>query len=563
MSLSETIQAKSATVASSRAQENQTPPRVYGSTDRSSSGDASDNAIAAEQTRSRSQPATGKATGKSGAHAADEGEHEAIQQDPETLDDAPPVPPVPTDENEQAPKPAAVKTPREQAEGLTLLHFNAGTRLAKDIAGLAIYVEKLRAWHVWGGTHWRHDGAEALTVRELAKDTVAGIAVEGIKAESGEKKKLAQELSRGRGISDLLMHAKGERGIRVDVDELDRHPELMAARNGTVDLRTRKLRASRPADLLTRCAGADYDEHASAPTFHKFLREIQPEPEARAYLQRLIGCAAVGAVREHVLPIWWGPGANGKSVLADVVGHALGDHATTGPASLIDRSGKRDAHPADKMTCFGRRLVVIHETKKRAQIDAAKVKQLTGGDRVEARAMGKDWINFAPTHSLLLLSNFKPSADARDGGLWRRLQVVPFDVVIPEEQQDRTLAERIKADEAAGVLRWIVEGAAAYLAKGLHPPKVVVEQTAAYRTASDTFEEFLSECAVTGPAYTVRGGELIQRHRAWCELRGFEAMRGNEIADELQARGFERKLKGGRVTYAGLRLRTDDVEVSP
>jgi putative DNA primase/helicase len=406
-------------------------------------------------------------------------------------------------------------------------------------------------------------------VRELAKDTVAAIAVEGVKANSestgtgGDKLKLATELSRGRGISDLLTHAKGERGIRVDVDKLDRHPELMAARNGTVDLVTGKLRESRPADLLTRCAGTDYDPHASAPTFHKFLLEIQPDAEVRAYLQRLIGCAAIGAVREHILPIWWGPGANGKSVLADVVMHAFGDLATVGPASLVDRSGsKHEAHPADLMTCFGRRLVVVHETRKRAEVDAAKVKLLTGGDRVPARGMGKDWIKFAPTHSLLLLSNFKPSADARDGGLWRRLQVVPFSVVIAEEKQDRTLAERIKADEAAGVLRWVVEGAAAYLAKGLHPPAEVIEQTAAYRTASDSFEEFLSECAVAGKAYTVRGGALIERHRAWCELRGFEAMRGNEIADELQARGFERKLKGGRVTYAGLQLRTDDVEGS-
>ena len=513
-------------------------------------------------------PAT-SSTESNGVHEAakpvDDVELERDAEDLELCDpvDAEDLAPVPDDEHESAPKPNAAKTDRERAEGLTLLHFNAGTRLARDIAGRAIYVDALRAWYVRADTHWRHDGPEALTVREFAKDTVAAIAVEGIKAERTDQKKLAGELSRGRGIADLLTHAKGERGIRVDVEKLDRHPELLAVRNGTVDLRTGKLRESRPADLLTRCAGAAYDPHASAPTFHKFLREIQPEPEVRAYLQRLLGCAAIGAVREHVLPIWWGPGANGKSVLADVIMHALGELATVGPSSLIDRSGKHEAHPADKMTCFGRRLVVVHETQKRAEIDAAKVKQLTGGDTVTARYMGKDWVTFTPTHSLLLLSNFKPGADARDGGLWRRLQVVPFGVVIPEEQQDRTLAERIKAHEAPGVLRWIVEGARAYLAEGLHPPAKVVEQTDAYRTASDSFEEFLVECTATGPAYTVRGGELIKRHRAWCELRGFEAMRGNEIADELQARGFERKPKGGRVTYAGLQLRPDDDEGSP
>ena len=241
--------------------------------------------------------------------------------------------------------------------------------------------------------------------------------------------------------------------------------------------------------------------------------------------------------------------------------HAFGDLATVGPASLVDRSdSKHEAHPADLMTCFGRRLVVVHETRKRAEIDAAKVKKLTGGDTVTARYMGKDWCTFGPTHTLLLLSNFKPGADARDGGLWRRLQIVPFSVVIPEEQQDQTLAERIKADEARGVLRWIVEGARDYLAEGLHPPAKVVEQTAVYRTASDSFAEFLADCTVTGPAYTVRAGQLIKSHRAWCQLHGLEPMRGNEVADELQARGFRRRKTMHGATYHGLQLSVGEGE---
>ena len=216
----------------------------------------------------------------------------SAEQDPETLDGAPPVAPTPEHDNEQAPKPAAVKSNREKAEGLTLLGFNAGARLAREILAKRCTLISCGLGTCGKDTHWQHDGTESLTVRELAKNTVAAIAVEGVEANikstgtGGDKLKLATELSRGRGITELLTHAKGERGIRVAVDRLDRHPELMAARNGTIDLRAGKLRESDPRDLLTRCAGTDYDPHASAPTFHKFLLEIQPESEVRAYIQR-------------------------------------------------------------------------------------------------------------------------------------------------------------------------------------------------------------------------------------------------------------------------------------
>ena len=84
---------------------------------------------------------------------------------------------------------------------------------------------------------------------------------------------------------------------------------------------------------------------------------------------------------------------------------------------------------------------------------------LTGGDKLTARFMRQDFFDFVPSHTLVMLSNYKPQADANDAALWRRVQLVPFNVVISPNKQDRELADKIKAREAAGVLHWIVEGA--------------------------------------------------------------------------------------------------------
>ncbi len=237
--------------------------------------------------------------------------------------------------------------------------------------------------------------------------------------------------------------------------------------------------------------------------------------------------------------------------------HALGDYGKPGPSSLIVHDGKHTPHPTDVASCVGSRLVIVHETKRGASFDASKVKLLTGGDKLTARHMRQDFFVFEPTHTLVMLSNYKPEADANDAALWRRVQLVPFDVVIPVEKQDRELAERIKANEAAGVLRWIVEGALQWQEHGLDPPDTVREQTADYRAAEDTIGQFVEECCVKLPGVKVGGGNLYASFKEWCQATGARAVRMNDFSAEIQARGFRRDKTNRGAVYHGIGLHAE------
>jgi len=293
--------------------------------------------------------------------------------------------------------------------------------------------------------------------------------------------------------------------------------------------------------------------------FEKFLREIQPAEDVRAYLARLFGYAGNGLVREHVLAVCYGGGANGKSVLAAAASHALGDYANPGPPSLIASTGPSEPHPTDVASVVGRRLVILHETQRGAKFNASKVKRITGGDELTARFMRQDFFAFDPTHTLVMLSNYRPQGDGSDAALWRRIHLVPFQVVIPEERQDKQLAEKLRA-EAPGILRWLVEGHRDWLDRGLDPPVIVREQTAAYQQAEDVVGRFIEECCAVNSAATYAGGKLYDAFKSWAQSQGEHPIRGNEFSEELVGRGFTKKKTRRGVVYHGIGLHADETE---
>lgn len=443
-----------------------------------------------------------------------------------------------------------------------------GVRSELDIArGLVeVYGDRLRyvrglGWLVWVGTHWQSDNEER--AREFAKDFVAFLRTEGAARSDEDLTKLAFRTGRDAGIRSVLNLARSDPRVRVNIEALDANPFLLACKNGTLDLSTGELGDPDPADLITRLCPVEYDPNAEAPMFERFLSEVQPGQEVREYLARLFGYGAVGVVREHVIGVLWGPGNNGKSVLADVVMYALGSNAKPGPRTLIVSDGKHTPHPTDIASCSGTRLVIVHETKRGASFDASKVKLLTGGDRLPARFMHKDYFEFAPTHTLLMLSNYKPQADATDSALWRRVQLVPFEEVIPEDKIDRQLAEKIKAEEAAGVLRWIVEGALQWQEQELNPPNIIREQTNAYKVAEDIIGRFIEErCVVLKPA-KVKAGVLYAAFKEWCQSQGEHPVRSNDFFAELIGRGFGKEKTSTGKVYKGIGLHAAEQEVEP
>ena len=223
---------------------------------------------------------------------------------------------------------------------------------------------------------------------------------EMVNLSDGERKALLKDVTRiesAAGIAGTLGLAGSLRPCAIAAPLLDADPFLLNTASGVVDLRTGLVRSALPADYLSKVTRARFDSDARSDEFETFLERIQPEQAMRDYLARSLGAALLGLVREHVLNIWHGDGANGKTTLRDVVQHALGDYCVSVPPDilLVNRHGQQQNAP-ERMRLRGARLAFCSEIGAGARLDEATMKALVGGDPVTARLLYRNPIEFDP-----------------------------------------------------------------------------------------------------------------------------------------------------------------------
>jgi putative DNA primase/helicase len=347
-------------------------------------------------------------------------------------------------------------------------------------------------------------------------------------------------------IGAMLEIAESDPRLAVHHEALDGDPMLLNVENGTIDLRTGKLRKHRRDDLITKLAPVAFDAAAAAPVWLAFLdRAMGDDGELVAFLQRLTGYALSGDVREHILAFFHGPGGNGKSVFLGSIHTLLGDYASAAPRNLLFRS-RGDRHPTELASLHGRRFVTCSEIEEGHVFDEALVKDLTGGDPIECRRMREDFWGFMPTHKLFIAGNHKPSVRGDDNGIWRRMRLIPWAVSIPEAEQDKTLPEKLRA-EAAGILAWAVQGCLAWQRAGLGAPPAVQEATAQYRGENDLLGQFFRSRVIFEPTGRVTRKRLREEYESFCEELGaepFGAKRFTARLRELGASDTSIRIKG-------------------
>jgi P4 family phage/plasmid primase-like protien len=409
-------------------------------------------------------------------------------------------------------------------------------------------------WLVWTGARWESD--EAGRAHRLAKEAVRGIYQEAAEAEDEDRRKaLAKHAARSESadkIRAMLELARSE--LPVAPDELDADPMVLNAKNGTIDLRTGDLREHRREDLITKLAPVEYDPGAEAPTWARTLERVLPAPEVRAFFKKLCGYAISGSVSEHVLPVLYGTGANGKSTILNALLSAVGDYGMQAAPDLL--VAKKGSHPTEVADLFGMRLVASIEVEDGRRLAEALVKSLTGGDKVRARRMRQDFWEFDPTHTAFLCTNHKPEIRGTDNAIWRRIRLIPFTETIPPAEQDKKLPQKLEA-ELPGILRWAVEGCLEWQREGLQAPEEVRKATGAYRSEMDVIGAFLADECEAGDGYRASFKTVYERYAEWCAEGGEKSEKARKFNALLKQRGrFEgrRSGPGGSNEWHGLRL---------
>jgi putative DNA primase/helicase len=310
-------------------------------------------------------------------------------------------------------------------------------------------------WIIWTGQRWLVD--ESGEIHRRAKQTVKRMYSDAAALPDDEARKaLAKHAMRSEAenrIQAMISLAKSE--VPVMPQDLDASAWLFNTKNGTIDLRTGELRPHRREDLITKIAPVDYAPGAFAPLWTATLERVLPSPELRGFFKKLCGYALSGDSSEHLLPVLYGTGANGKSTVLNTLLAIAGDYGMQAAPDLL--VAKKGGHPTELADLFGMRLVASIEVEDGRKLAEGLVKQLTGGDRVKARRMRENFWEFEPTHTVFMAVNHKPIVKGTDLGIWRRIRLIPFTETIAPADQDKQLPEKLRA-ELPGVLAWAVEG---------------------------------------------------------------------------------------------------------
>lgn len=452
-----------------------------------------------------------------------------------------------------------------------------------------------RGWLWWTGKHWSRSGADA-EVSKAAHRTVRAIQDEA-KAirETADDKVMG---TRGKGaektdvmLSDLLsgwgrqseQHARlnaleeeAKAYLHEQISKFDADPFCINVANGTLfirkpgDVRTSSPLPGRaadvqpdgyiyflphdPGDLCTKISPVDYVPGAPCDRFQKFLTEVQPDFPMRRQLAAWKGYSLTGDTSEQSLCVDYGTGRNGKTVWADVTSYVAGDYAdTTSIRTFLQESrnysaGQPTPHLA-KLT--GVRMLRTSEPEKGARLNESLIKDITGGDPIEARDLHKPPFTFYPAFKVTINANHKPKIKSADEGIWSRVVLVPWSVYLPVEKRIKHLSKMLRK-EASGILNWMLSGLQDWLDNGLLLTKETQEATAKYRCDSDQLGRFLEVCTERVVGESVQSSVLLGVFNAWSVANSLDPWTRNKFSDEMNER--YPKSKVSVMFYEGLRL---------
>ena len=474
----------------------------------------------------------------------------------------------------------AVKRPTDGGLAEVLYHMFAGRYVCVSIKSNVWYEFIQHRWHeIDSGTTLRLHISQELHNLFVGKVTENMKSLAAVEENSPQFNKLRND---NQVISDILNHLKTTQWKnnimreakdlfwdRTFIERLDQNPFLLCFKNGIVDFNTNEFRPGRPEDCVSKCTNINYEklDHAkhgaTMSAIDGFFDQLFPEPELRAYMWEHLASVLIGTNLNQTFNIYTGSGRNGKSIMVDLMSKCLGSYKAQVPITLLTQSRVSIGNTSSEIVqLMGGRYAVMQEPQKGDKINEGIMKEITGDDPIQGRALFKDTVTFLPQFKLVVCTNTLFDIKSNDDGTWRRIRVCDFkskfienpyedEVHFPQEEYpyqfkvDKVLKRQF--DQWAPVLAsMLVEKAFQMRGEVIDRP-IVQASSEDYREGQDYLREFTNEKVRAEPDGKVKKGDLGEEFANWFKLnRGSKPPGGSmrELYDFMDSQ-YGKFKKGG------------------
>ncbi|MEJ1408628.1 MAG: phage/plasmid primase, P4 family [Candidatus Sedimenticola sp. (ex Thyasira tokunagai)] len=411
-------------------------------------------------------------------------------------------------------------------------------------------------WMVWSDTaqRWIIDDSMAKNItidvlkmirqdKERAKDDV-------------HRKQVEQHYKRSqtvRVMNDTLKIARINPNVRITNSDIDSDPHLLQVNNGVINLSMGRLEESKPEAYITKQVPINYDQNALCPQFMDFLQAIfQGDANLISYVKRAVGYTLTADIGEQCIFLMYGEGANGKSVLQNIITQLTGDYGIAAPPQMLTQKTRSSTNDLARLE--GRRLLTLSEESAGAELDEALIKQLTGGDVISARELYKEFSDFTVKAKFWMSTNHLPRVKGKDHAIWRRIKVIPFNYRVSSEEVDQGLLKKLR-NELPGILNWAIEGCREWQDEGLNSCEAVNEATAQYRNNTDTVDNWLTAKTYNGEVVSSKASDLYEDYKQYTGSTGYELSQ-TMFGKYLSNVGYNRIRKSNGNYYEGIGLKS-------
>ena len=387
------------------------------------------------------------------------------------------------------------------------------------------FVSTVKMWYYFNGNRWE-ETHDAMKLRQFITQDITALYTHWQgkynKMASEQDDNLAKKVLEERTVQcakiviklgdatfkDKVIKESRELFYNKDfLEELDSNKSLLGFENGVYDLKAGGFREGQPSDYLSMTVGYDYPKDIIksdqvVKDTQGFLKQVLPIDNVRSYAIRVICSCLSGENPDENFNVWTGSGGNGKSKLIDLIGLALGDYACELPVAHLTQKRQASGNASPHiMKTKGKRFCFMQEPNEDDEINVGLMKEMTGGDFIQARALYGEPVKFKPQFKIILMCNKLPKIPSDDDGTWRRLKVTEFISRFRDKKKlnpnkphdypiDRKLADNFIIWKS--VFMWmLINEYKIFDVKGNDPPKEVEDSTNSYKAREDVLSAFI------------------------------------------------------------------------